>query len=100
MLNIRICPTCGSKRIRPVRRGVTRIVGGKKYLVPAVEFHECSGCGEKLYGCEGMRKLESYRLSRARPTVGERVGHLVGKLKGGPHDLSTNKKHLKGFGAS
>jgi hypothetical protein len=35
-----------------------------------------------------------------RPTVGDLAGHLIGKLKGGPHDLSTNKKHMEGFGAS
>jgi YgiT-type zinc finger domain-containing protein len=61
MLDIRTCPTCGSKRIQRVRRGVTRTVGGKTYLVPGVDFHECPDCGEKLYGHEAMRKLESYR---------------------------------------
>ena len=61
MLDICTCPTCGSKRIRRVRRGVMRTVGGEKYLVPAVAFHECPDCGEKLYGREAMRKLEAYR---------------------------------------
>ena len=36
--------------------------------------------------------------SRRKPTVGDLVGHLMGKLKGGPHDLSTNKKRMEGFG--
>jgi Arc/MetJ-type ribon-helix-helix transcriptional regulator len=36
--------------------------------------------------------------SARKPTVGDLVGHLMGKLKGGPHDLSTNKKHMEGFG--
>jgi hypothetical protein len=27
-----------------------------------------------------------------------RAGESVGKFKGGPKDLSLNKKHLKGFG--
>jgi hypothetical protein len=36
--------------------------------------------------------------ARRRVTVGELAGHLMGKLKGGPHDLSTNKKHMEGFG--
>ena len=60
MLNIRTCPTCGSKRIHRVRRAVMRTVGGEKYRVPAVQFHECPICGEKLYGREAMHKLESY----------------------------------------
>lgn len=61
MLDIRTCPTCGSKRIKRVRRGVARTVGGEKYVVPGVEFHECPDCGEKLYGRQAMQKLESFR---------------------------------------
>ena len=61
MLDIHTCPTCGSKRIRRVRRGVVRTVGGEKHVVPGVEFYECLACGERLYGREAMRKLETYR---------------------------------------
>ena len=61
MLDIRTCPTCGSKRIRVVRRSVARKFRGRTYQVPDVEFHECPACGEKLYGREAMRKLETYR---------------------------------------
>ncbi|MGA2500214.1 MAG: YgiT-type zinc finger protein [Tepidisphaeraceae bacterium] len=61
MLDIRICPTCGSKRIRVVCRSVTRNFKGRSYEVPDVQFHECPDCGEKLYGREAMQKLESYR---------------------------------------
>jgi len=61
MLDIRTCPTCGSKRIKRVRRGVTRTAHGEKYVVPAVEFHECPDCGEKLYGRQAMQKLELFR---------------------------------------
>ena len=42
-------------------RGVTRTAHGEKYVVPAVEFHECPDCGEKLYGRQAMHKLESFR---------------------------------------
>jgi len=61
MLQITRCPTCGSKRIRPVCRAVNRTFKGQTYRVPAVEFHECPDCGEKLYGREAMQKLESHR---------------------------------------
>jgi predicted transcriptional regulator len=37
--------------------------------------------------------------TRARPTVYERTKHLAGSLKGLPKDLSSNKKHMEGFGA-
>jgi YgiT-type zinc finger domain-containing protein len=61
MLHIRTCPTCGSKRIRLVRRNMTRTFLGETYRVPSVPIHECPDCGEKLYGREAMHKLESYR---------------------------------------
>lgn len=61
MLNLRTCPTCGGKHIRAVCRSVTRTFKGRIYQVPEVELHECSDCGEKLYGREAMHKLESYR---------------------------------------
>ena len=38
--------------------------------------------------------------TRTRPTIGDLVGHLAGSVKGLPRDLSTNKKHMEGFGAS
>jgi hypothetical protein len=38
------------------------------------------------------------KRKNARPTVGELTGHLIGKAEGGPTDLSTNKKHMAGFG--
>lgn len=56
MLDIPICPTCGSKRIRKVRRTWK----GKRYAVPDLEFYECPACGEKLYGPEAMRQIEAY----------------------------------------
>jgi len=61
MLDMRTCPTCGSTRLKRVRRGVRRTVGGEKYIVPAVEFHECPDCGEKLYSRQAMQKVESFR---------------------------------------
>jgi YgiT-type zinc finger domain-containing protein len=54
-----ICPTCGSQRIGPVRRTVTRRHNGEKYTVPDLEFLECSNCGERLYGREAMNKIEA-----------------------------------------
>ncbi len=102
MLQIRTCPTCGSKRIRLVRQNVIRTFRGKRYQVPGVEFHECPNCGEKLYGREAMHKLENFQPKRylRNETVGDRTRHLAGMLKDAPHDLSTNKKHMEGFGAS
>ncbi|HVX83473.1 MAG TPA: hypothetical protein VH253_01525 [Phycisphaerae bacterium] len=33
-----------------------------------------------------------------RPTFGEVAGHLFGSVKGLPRDLSTNPKHMEGYG--
>jgi hypothetical protein len=41
--------------------------------------------------------LESYALQPPR-TFGGVNSHLAGSLKGGPKDLSTSKRHLKGYG--
>jgi len=69
MLNIKTCPTCGHRNVRTVTRDVLCNFRGHAYTAPAIRFHECPDCGEKLYSQEAMRKMESYRpqLAAARP---------------------------------
>jgi len=59
-MEITTCPTCGSKKIKPVRRDVTRTYKDKTYVVPDLEFHECPACGERLYDHEAMQKIEAH----------------------------------------
>jgi YgiT-type zinc finger domain-containing protein len=59
MLNIKTCPSCGSKRIRRVRKALVREARGRKYVVPSLEFHECPDCGERLFGRDTMRRIEA-----------------------------------------
>lgn len=59
-LNITTCPSCGSKRIKRVRRDVTRNFKGKEYTVPNLEYYECPDCGEKVYDREAMRQIEAH----------------------------------------
>ena len=54
------CPTCGSKRIKLLRRNWKDSFKGKPYTVPDLEFYECPNCGERLYDREAMRKIERY----------------------------------------
>jgi YgiT-type zinc finger domain-containing protein len=61
MLHIKTCPTCGSKRIRVVRKDYHGRYKGKAYVARDVEYHECPQCGEKLFGSEAMKKIESSR---------------------------------------
>lgn len=60
MLTITVCPSCGSKKIKRVRREWTGEYEGQSYTVPRLEFHECPDCGEKVYDREAMRQIESH----------------------------------------
>ena len=59
-LRITICPTCGSRRIRKVRRDWSRTDAGRSYTVPDLEFFECPGCGEQVFNPQAMRKIEEH----------------------------------------
>ncbi len=59
-LQITSCPTCGSTRIKRVRKKLTRNYRGQEYTVPAVAYYECPSCGEHVYDRDAMRKIESY----------------------------------------
>ena len=60
MVHHKNCPTCGSARIRRVRRTITRTFKGKTYKVPGVEFHECLKCGEEIFSPEAVRKIQAH----------------------------------------
>ena len=65
-VHITICPTCGSRKIKLVRRNSTRSYKGKPYTVPNLEFYECPDCGERLYDRDAMRKIEKYSPAYAK----------------------------------
>ncbi len=58
-LSITRCPTCGSGRIRKVRRDVRRETRGQKYVVRGLEFHECPDCREKVFDRRAMRRIQA-----------------------------------------
>ena len=64
------CPSCGSNRIRRVRKDFHGEHHGAQYVVPDLEFFECPACGEKVYDRDAMRKIEehspAYRATRAK----------------------------------
>jgi len=66
MIKITICPSCGSKRIKKVRRNLARDFQGQTYVVPNLEFHECPDCGEKIYDAQAMRKIEAHSPAFAK----------------------------------
>lgn len=56
--NIRICPSCGSRAIKPVRGTWRGDFAGKPYSVPGLRYFVCSACGEKVYSPEAMRRIQ------------------------------------------
>jgi YgiT-type zinc finger domain-containing protein len=64
MINLKTCPTCGSRRIRKVRRTLTRNSRGKSFTVPGLMFHECGNCGEQVFSPEAMDKIAAHRPGR------------------------------------
>jgi YgiT-type zinc finger domain-containing protein len=66
MISVKTCPSCGSRRIKKVKRDLTREFEGHTYVVPDLEFHECPDCGENVYDREAMRKIESHSPAFAK----------------------------------
>jgi len=71
MIEIRTCPTCGSKRIKKVRKNWKGDFHGKAYVVPDLEYHECPACGEKVYSPDAMRKIEAHSPAYVKAHAGK-----------------------------
>ena len=61
------------------------------------ELKKATGETESGLVKKGLRFVYE-REVQARKSALEVAGKLVGKYSGGPRDLSSNKKHLEGFG--
>ena len=59
MLNLGNCPTCGSTKIKKIRKDLTATHDGLAYVVPDIEYYECPNCGERVYDRNAMRRIES-----------------------------------------
>jgi predicted RNA-binding Zn-ribbon protein involved in translation (DUF1610 family) len=57
-LNITVCPSCGSTKIKKVCRDWSGGFEGQPYTVPSLEFYECPVCGERVYDREAMRRIQ------------------------------------------
>jgi YgiT-type zinc finger domain-containing protein len=73
MLEITICPTCGSDKIKKVKRDHVGSFRGQEYVVPDLEFYECPNCGEKVYDAQAMRKIEAYSPAFAKKRAKRKV---------------------------
>ena len=71
MMKITTCPSCGSGKIKRVRRNWVGECSGRAYTVPDLGFHECPDCGEKVYDREAMRKIEAHSPAFAKAHAGK-----------------------------
>ncbi len=70
---IKICPTCGSKKINKYHKDLKGQFKGQTYTVPSLEFYQCLDCGEKLYDSNAMRKIEEYSPAFTKEKVDSTV---------------------------
>jgi YgiT-type zinc finger domain-containing protein len=59
MKKITKCPSCGSVKIKRVRRNWSGEYRGRGYTVENLEYYECSDCKEQVYDPEAMRTIEA-----------------------------------------
>lgn len=59
-LKLSLCPSCGNKNLKKVRKAVSGTRQGKRYSAPAVEFYECPDCGERIYDSSAIRQIEQH----------------------------------------
>ncbi len=65
MRKLTTCPSCGSERIKKVRRTWEGDYHGRAYTAENLQFYECPDCAEKVYDPQAMRIIEA--LSPAFP---------------------------------
>ena len=65
-LKLSICPNCGNKNLKKVRKAVTGVRQGKPYSAAAVDFYECPDCGERIYDPAAIRQIEHQSQVRTR----------------------------------
>lgn len=65
-LELTVCPNCGNKKLKKVRKAVTGTRQGKRYSAPAVEFYVCPDCGERIYDPAAIRQIEQHSNVRIR----------------------------------
>ena len=69
MKKISECPSCGSTKIRKVRRRWSGVYEGKSYTVEHLEFYECPDCEERIYDPDAMRAIEAGSPAFAKSTA-------------------------------
>ena len=66
---ITVCPSCGSNKIKRVRRNWTGKFKRKTYMVPDLTYYECADCGERVYNRQAMQKIEDHSPAFAKSRI-------------------------------
>lgn len=72
-LKLTVCPNCGNKNLKKVRKAVTGTRHGKRYAVSAVEFYECPDCGERIYDPAAIRQIEQHSHVRSKHRIARKI---------------------------
>ena len=60
------CPTCGSRKMRLVKKDLEFIHKGRKVIVPQVECEECQNCGESITNYAANQYIDSVVFGQKR----------------------------------
>jgi YgiT-type zinc finger domain-containing protein len=63
---VKVCPTCGSKKIKQITRDWKGRSHGKDYIVHSLTFYACPNCGEEVYDPEAVHKIQEESPSFSR----------------------------------
>jgi YgiT-type zinc finger domain-containing protein len=55
---IKHCPTCGSTRIRRVKKDWAGESSGEKYVVTDLVFDECPACNERIFDRDAVHRIQ------------------------------------------
>ncbi len=65
-ITIKACPTCGSRRIRRIKRDIQSKRGGQPFIARNIDIEECPVCGERLFSPEALDQIAAQQ-PRKRP---------------------------------
>ena len=63
------CPTCGSRKIRVVKKDLEFVHHGRKVIVPEVECEECQNCSEVITDYAANQYIDSVVFGQERRRV-------------------------------
>lgn len=63
---LKLCPTCGSPKIRLIKKDLAFTHRGREIVVPLVECEECPACGEVITDYAANQYIDSVVFGQER----------------------------------